>query len=82
MKVRDPLTGSIYERVEQGVVLVTTPEGEVGTFDEHGRWIEGALLHANLQLCNWVGAGRTPPESRSQPQPITKPASKGCDAPT
>lgn len=77
MKTRDPLTGNLYERVARGVVRVTTPEDVVGTFDEHGRWIEGALLHADLQLCNWVGAGRIATES---PQAVA--TSEGSDAPS
>ncbi len=67
MKVRDPITGTTYERVEQGIVRVTTPDGEEGIFDEHGRWREGAVRHADLQLCSWVGGGQCPPVGGSQP---------------
>jgi len=54
---RHELTGSIYERVEEGRVKVTTTDNRVGYFDDRAHHLDGEKFHADLHLCNWV-AGR------------------------
>ena len=52
---RHELTGSIYERIEEGRVRVTTTDNRVGYFDDRGNHLDGARFHADIHLCNWVG---------------------------
>lgn len=59
-KVRHALSGNDYERLEEGRVKVTTPDGKSGMFDEAARHLEGALDHADVQMCNWVGGALVP----------------------
>lgn len=67
-KLRHPLSGSIYERVEEGVVRVTTKSGEVGTFTEAGDRIDGPFGEADPNMCNWIG-GKQLPDFESMPVP-------------
>jgi phenylpropionate dioxygenase-like ring-hydroxylating dioxygenase large terminal subunit len=50
-----PLSGAIYERVEDGVVRVTTPDGRSGLFDDGGVRLEGDLGQVDPHMCNWIG---------------------------
>jgi hypothetical protein len=50
-----PLSGAVYERVEEGVVKVTTRDGRTGLFDDSGDRIEGELGQVDPHMCNWVG---------------------------
>jgi len=50
-----PFSGHTYERIEEGVVRVTTTDGTAGTFDDYGRWIDGTLTQADAHLCMWIG---------------------------
>jgi len=54
---RHELTGSIYDRIEEGRVRVTTTDNRVGYFDDRGNYLHGDKFHADIHLCNWV-AGR------------------------
>ena len=58
--LRHPLNGWLYERVEDGVVQVTTPKGLSGKFTTGADWIEGELTDANPHLCLWVGGCQLP----------------------
>jgi hypothetical protein len=57
IRQRHELKGSIYERVEEGRVRVTTTDNRVGYFDHRTHHLDGEKFHADLHLCNWV-AGR------------------------
>jgi nitrite reductase/ring-hydroxylating ferredoxin subunit len=54
-KLRHPLSGAIYERVEQGVVRVTTKDGRSGTFTDEGARIDGDLGQVDPNMCDWIG---------------------------
>ena len=55
VRQRHELTGHIYERVQQGQVKVSTPDGREAIFDDEGRHLCGDRFHADIHLCNWVG---------------------------
>ena len=57
---RHELTGNIYERVEEGRVQITTPDGRTGYFDDRGNFLDGDQFHADIHLCNWVGGKLAP----------------------
>jgi phenylpropionate dioxygenase-like ring-hydroxylating dioxygenase large terminal subunit len=50
-KQRHELTGSIYERVDDGRVKVTTTDNRVGYFDDRGNHIDGEKFHDHGRLC-------------------------------
>jgi hypothetical protein len=54
------LSGAIYEAQEEGVVLVTNPDGRSGRFDGEGCWIDGELRESDPHLCLWVGGKQLP----------------------
>lgn len=62
--IRHPLSGATYDLTERGTILVTKGE-ETGEFTEHGRWISGAIRHADPHLCLWI-AGRQLPNRFQQ----------------
>jgi NAD(P)-dependent dehydrogenase (short-subunit alcohol dehydrogenase family) len=55
MKLRHPLTGAIYETVEDGLVRVTDDGGRSGLFHPDGRWRSGELRSADPHFLGWVG---------------------------
>ncbi len=55
MKMRHPMTGAIYERLESGGCRVTETDGRSGVFTENGRWLSGEVREADLHFLNWVG---------------------------
>ena len=52
--LRHPLNGWIYERIDEGVVQVTTPKGLTGKFSTDAKWLEGELTDANPHMCLWA----------------------------
>lgn len=62
--IRHPLSGATYDLTEQGTIVVAK-DGQTGEFTEHGRWISGALRHADPHLCLWI-AGRQLPNRFQQ----------------
>lgn len=58
-KQRHELSGATYERVEEGRVRVTMPDGRTGLYDDRAHHLEGDRFHADIHLCDWVG-GRLP----------------------
>jgi nitrite reductase/ring-hydroxylating ferredoxin subunit len=72
-KLRHPLSGAVYERVEQGVVRVSTSDGRTGIFDDQGRRIEGDIGQVDPNMCGWIG-GRQLPEAETTPLPHVEPA--------
>ncbi|MEM7564517.1 MAG: aromatic ring-hydroxylating dioxygenase subunit alpha [Pseudomonadota bacterium] len=61
MRLRHPLNGWVYERVEQGLVKVTTPDGKSGMFTDQAKYVSGELGDVNPHLCDWVGGLQLPP---------------------
>jgi len=54
VKLRHPVTGAIYERLEGGRCRVTETDGRSGVFTDLGRWISGDVRDADLHFINWV----------------------------
>jgi hypothetical protein len=55
--MRHPFTHSLYERNEDGTIVVTElPDrgGRSGRFTRDGRWIDGELRECDPHLCGWV----------------------------
>jgi nitrite reductase/ring-hydroxylating ferredoxin subunit len=68
-KLRHPLSGAIYERIDDGVVLVTTKDGRVGKFTDDGIRIEGDIGQVDPNMCGWIGGKQLPgAEGLAQPQ--------------
>ena len=58
-----PLSGTEYERLEDGTVRVRG-KGQEGIFDSAGNWLRGERRTADPGLCSWVSHGYRPKESR------------------
>ncbi len=58
-RYRHPMSGHIYERVEQGRVRVIDLDGNDSHFDDEANWIDGPIRQADPHLCAWIG-GPTP----------------------
>jgi hypothetical protein len=58
-KIQHALSGAVYEWAEDdiGPVQVTDSKGASGRFDRDGRWVEGALIAADPELCRWITSG-------------------------
>ncbi len=56
---RHPFTGAIYERADDGTLVVTL-DGRTGRFRPDGSWIEGDIRECDPQLCGWVAGPRIP----------------------
>ena len=59
-KLRHPLSGAIYERVEDGKVKVTDRDGKAGVFTDDATWVEGELGQADPNMCDWIGGMQLP----------------------
>lgn len=59
-KLRHALSGMVFERLDQGRVLVTASDGRTGTFDERGNHLGGEIRQADPQMCNWIGGKQLP----------------------
>ena len=55
LRLRNPLNGFVYERIEEGLVEVVSPDGRRGRFDVNAKYIEGDLTEVNPHLVNWAG---------------------------
>lgn len=49
-----PVTGTVYETDEDGLVVVREPDGREGRFDRDGRWHSGELRFADAHACGYV----------------------------
>lgn len=58
--IQHPLSGAIYDLLEDGTVQVVTRDGRRGVFDKHGRWLSGEAKHADPHLCLWIGGKELP----------------------
>ena len=58
-KIQHALSGAVYEWAHDdiGPVLVTDRQGASGRFDRDGRWVSGALIAADPELCRWITSG-------------------------
>jgi hypothetical protein len=64
-RIVHPLTKQTYESAGEGLVKVTDPaSGQWGLFDSGGRWHEGEMRSADLQMLGWVG--RAPDKSTGE----------------
>lgn len=62
-KLRHPLSGSVYDLGDDGLVVVES-NGRTGRFDRDGTWISGELRTADPELCRWISDPRTPSRHR------------------
>jgi nitrite reductase/ring-hydroxylating ferredoxin subunit len=54
-----PLSGMLYEEVDGGRVRVSK-DGRHGIFDWRGKWIEGSVTMADVQLCRYIAGANIP----------------------
>lgn len=52
---RHPLSGMLFERLEEDRVKVTDRTGKTGVFDQYANHIEGDVQSADPHLCDWIG---------------------------
>ncbi len=67
-RLRHPLSGAVYERVEEGRVRVTARDGRAGLFTDDGTRLEGDLGQVDSNMCDWIG-GRQLPGTEGMPLP-------------
>jgi NAD(P)-dependent dehydrogenase (short-subunit alcohol dehydrogenase family) len=83
MKLRHPITGAIYTKREDGLVLVEDGERS-GLFRTDGRYVKGEIREADPHLLNWlegavalpsrrVGAAAPAPELAARPVGVPVP---------
>ena len=58
--IRHPLSGALYDLLEDGTIHVAGRDAREGIFDRHGRWISGELKHADPHLCLWIAGKELP----------------------
>lgn len=54
------LTQQIYEEIGEGRVRVTNRDGKSGVFDLNGRWIEGDVHDANVNMLVYTAGPEMP----------------------
>ncbi len=72
MQKRHPLTGAIYEALDEGRVRVTDGE-QSGVYDQQGRCVEGDVFDIDPHLITYVGG----PSLRSRPSTRPRVRSRG-----
>jgi hypothetical protein len=55
MRMVHPLTSAVYERQEDGTVLVTEADGRQGWFTGAGEHLRGDVKTADPHILDWVG---------------------------
>ena len=55
MRLVHPLTSAVYERQDDGSVLVTDTDGRQGWFTPVGDYIRGELRSADPHIIDWIG---------------------------
>ena len=50
-----PLSGQLFERIDENKVKVTDRKGRTGIFDMHANHLEGEVQSADPHLCSWIG---------------------------
>jgi phenylpropionate dioxygenase-like ring-hydroxylating dioxygenase large terminal subunit len=63
---KHPLSGFLYERGGDDLVMVTDRNGDISRFHADGTWIDGPLTHVDPNMCNWVG-GKLLPDTEAMP---------------
>lgn len=58
--IRHPLSGAVYDLLDDGTVQVAAKDGRVGLFDRHGTWLSGENKHSDPHLCLWIGGKELP----------------------
>jgi 3-oxoacyl-[acyl-carrier protein] reductase len=58
VKLRHPVSGAIYERLEGGRCRVTETDGRSGVFTDRARWISGDVRDADLHFINWIAGAQ------------------------
>ena len=56
--LKHPFSGALYERHDDGHIVVTAADGRRGVFLRSGKWVSGDLRECDAQVCNWVGGPR------------------------
>lgn len=59
MKLVHPKTKVTFEEQDDGLVLVTEPDGKTGMFRVDGTHVSGEVRYADPHMVDWVG-GRKP----------------------
>jgi len=59
-KLRHPLSGYVYERLDDGRVQVTDHKGGISTFSAAGDWLDGPVRNADPNMCDWIGGMQLP----------------------
>jgi hypothetical protein len=54
VKIRHPMTGALYQRLDDGRVQVDDADGSSGVFEADGTWSEGELRFADPHLIDFV----------------------------
>lgn len=49
-----PISGHLFERLEENRVKVTDKKGNTGVFDMYANHIEGDMQSADPHMCNWI----------------------------
>ena len=62
-----PLSGAIYEDAGDGRVRVSR-NGLTGLFHVEGRYIEGEITQADLEMLVWVGGRELAPRRSAAPE--------------
>lgn len=52
--LKHPLSGAIYDLLDDGEIQVKSRTGAVGVFDKHGRWRRGDLKQCDPHMCVWI----------------------------
>jgi NAD(P)-dependent dehydrogenase (short-subunit alcohol dehydrogenase family) len=80
VKLRHPLTGAIYERLEGGRCKVTETDGRTGVFDAKARWISGELREADLHFVDWIAGAQLESRGGALPAMGTPPGGPAVPA--
>ena len=55
MKLTSALDAAVYERTDDGLVLVTQKDGRTGLFRADGRYVSGDVRYADPHMIDWLG---------------------------
>jgi NAD(P)-dependent dehydrogenase (short-subunit alcohol dehydrogenase family) len=72
VKLRHPVTGAIYERLEGGRCKVTETDGRTGVFTDRARWISGDVRDADLHFINWIAGPQAGPQGPAAPAELPR----------
>jgi phenylpropionate dioxygenase-like ring-hydroxylating dioxygenase large terminal subunit len=71
-----PLSGALYEEIEQGQVRVSKND-KIGIFTWEGRYVEGDITSADVHLLSYVGGPDVPPEFNVNHRAMRAPVADG-----